>query len=640
MFGINKKSLDEETLKKEAQDQLKDFLERQKQSLATFTREPGLRYIGSADLEKFSFKPKEGALYLPLATFLEEDLDDYEILWHIYYELALYPDWKENPRAYLDRKTTWKAEIDEMTYLLSKKVRELLDEKEKIEAKFIRQYVEKEVLDFLFQMDKYAAFLRVLETCPLYRDQEEKGKIIDYMKENKDPEEIFSSLAHQGFAKSFLLWTLYQDDPQLENALQEKFPREILGQSIYTFLKKELVKEINQDQGIEKRDPLVRAFIYPSFKKYWLEEIESMGARTGDGDGGEKFFEESQRERSENKLESTRKDVEESLEDLLQQELTPLSSQEDQEAKSMKAHGLSQEDIQQFHFYARKTKAQREEMRAFWKQLLGSARKEINVEKNHQAKGKLNVHDLIDSYPDFIEAEEKGNYKDLKIFNKNYLESKNKQLPEKIEISFLIDNSGSMNQEKIEATRKTLAVALLSIQDFNQYLQAQGRKTKQKIEVLTETWFFGQDHYKVKDFEDKKDLEKAKIIASLVKQDGGDGTTDDAACLRDIYKNIGPSQKQRIRAKKEYKILFEITDGASSFPGSSKEIVKKLMEENVEIYAIQIGKISQLDTKTFNYIWNDSFKYPRGMLLGEDIQKLPEELLKMVKQNLGSIFHN
>ena len=63
------------------------------------------------------------------------------------------------------------------------------------------------------------------------------------------------------------------------------------------------------------------------------------------------------------------------------------------------------------------------------------------------------------------------------------------------------------------------------------------------------------------------------------------------------------------------------------------------MKEDVEIYAIQIGKISQIDSKTFNYIWNDSFKYPHGLILGEDIHKLTEELLNLVKKNLESIFH-
>ena len=62
-------------------------------------------------------------------------------------------------------------------------------------------------------------------------------------------------------------------------------------------------------------------------------------------------------------------------------------------------------------------------------------------------------------------------------------------MPERIEISFVIDNSGSMNPSKIEAARKALAVTLLSIDDFNRYLKSNAEQLNQKIEVLSETWF-------------------------------------------------------------------------------------------------------------------------------------------------------
>lgn len=640
MFGINKESLDEGKLKKESQENLKSFIEKQKQSLSTFTREPGLRYIGLEKLEKFSFKPKEGVLYLPLSVFIEEDLDNSEVMWHIYYELALYPDWKKNAILYLEREKAWKNEIDQMTFYIYKKVNELLEEDNKIEKKYLREYVKKEILDFLFEIDKYTRFLRVLESCPQYRDEEEKGKILNYMKETKDKEELFSDLSHHGFSKSFLLWNLYKGDEEVLSKIEESFDEKILSQSIYNFLREELIKEINEDDGITKRDPMIKAFIFPSFKKYWLEEIDSMSTNSSDGETmPEKFFQDSQKKNPGNKLESTRKDVEETLEDFLKEENNNNSSLEVSQRKIMSDYGLEKEDLDLFNFYVNKTKSQREEMREFWKRLIGSAKKEINVERNNQPKGKLNVNDLIYSFPEFVEAEQKGNYKELKVFDKNFLESQNKLLPEKIEISFLIDNSGSMNKEKIEALRKTLTVTLLSIKDFNKYLQIEAAKTNQNLEVLMETWFFGKDHYKIKNFEDTKELEKSKIVSSIVKVDASDGTTDDGACLREIYKSISPEQKRRIKSKKEYKIIFEITDGASTFPGATKEIVKKLVKEDVEIFAIQIGKISSLDTKTFNYIWNDSFKYPHGLILGEDIHKLTEELLKLVKKNLESIFH-
>ena len=124
-----------------------------------------------------------------------------------------------------------------------------------------------------------------------------------------------------------------------------------------------------------------------------------------------------------------------------------------------------------------------------------------------------------------LKLRKKGNYKNLKIFDKNFLESQDKLLPENIEISFLIDNSDSMDKEKIEATRKTPAVTLLSLNDFNECLQIHAQKNNQKINLLTETWFFGKDHLKVKSFKDTKDLGASKIISSITKIDGTYGTT-------------------------------------------------------------------------------------------------------------------
>ena len=149
MIKIDKNTFNDEKLKKEAEENLEIFLERYSQSLTTFTREPGLRYLASPNLEKFVLKPKENILYLPLSTFLASDLDNNEILWNIYYELALYPDWLKNTSYYLARSKTWKSEIDEVGYYIYKKVNQILPDNN-IEMNFIRQYVKNEILDFLF----------------------------------------------------------------------------------------------------------------------------------------------------------------------------------------------------------------------------------------------------------------------------------------------------------------------------------------------------------------------------------------------------------------------------------------------------------------------------------------------------------
>nr|WP_242976224.1 hypothetical protein [Clostridium sporogenes] len=48
-----------------------------------------------------------------------------------------------------------------------------------------------------------------------------------------------------------------------------------------------------------------------------------------------------------------------------------------------------------------------------------------------------------------------------------------------------------------------MAVTLLSIDDFNRYLKSNAEQLNQKVEVLSETWFFGSKYYNVKEFNDK-----------------------------------------------------------------------------------------------------------------------------------------
>lgn len=92
------------------------------------------------------------------------------------------------------------------------------------------------------------------------------------------------------------------------------------------------------------------------------------------------------------------------------------------------------------------------------------------------------------------------------------------------------------------------------------------------------------------------------------------------------------------KIEKQIKIVFEITDGASSFPGSAKEVVQELLFKNVETYAFQIGENSKANEKIFNFVWNEGYKQPHGVMIGEQVEKLPRELLKAVGENMQSIF--
>ena len=117
--GMDMFDIDEKAFIEEAKKHCEEFLQKEQRSLSTFTGDPSLMYIPDPTLQKFSLDPSKGILHLPLESFLDRELDENEIMWHIYYELALYPDWKKQTKKYLNRKKDWQKEIDHMTkYLL------------------------------------------------------------------------------------------------------------------------------------------------------------------------------------------------------------------------------------------------------------------------------------------------------------------------------------------------------------------------------------------------------------------------------------------------------------------------------------------------------------------------------------------
>lgn len=645
-------NFDEQTLIEESKKHCEEFLQKEQRSLATFTGDSSLMYNLDPKLQRFILDSSKGILYLPLESFLDRKLDDNQIMWHIYYELSLYPDWKKQTKKYLNRKKDWQKEIDHMTsYIMTRTKEEGLENDSAYQPKIISNYVRKEILDLLHLLDKYISFLRVLQMCPIYRDEENFEKIVSYMKKiGKTMESISQMPSHRAFVNSFLIIELYKIEPEIQGCIENPFSRKIFNQPFYDFIHYQLVRQINNGQGIIERDPFIRSFIYSTFEQLWKQEIDEMmfykskEQKEEQVKGSENPFEQSKADEMPDSLESTQEEVEKILEEMMdQQDQISESIQNAMQGKvDLEPYGISQTDQNLFQYYSNKMKLEREQMRQFWKKLIGDAKKEISIKKDGQIKGKLDIDSFINFYPDFIEAEKKGNYKNLPIFNRYLLEPQTDILPERIEISFVIDNSGSMNESKIEAARKALAVTLLSIDDFNQYLKSNAEQLNQKIEVLSETWFFGSKYYNVKEFNDRdvKEKEKSDIIQSIVKLNASDGATDDASCLREISDRITSVQESELKKGKQIKIVFEVTDGASSFPGSAKEAVKELLSKNVEIYSFQIGKNSEANEKIFNFVWNEGYKQPHGVIIGEKVEKLPKELIKALEKNMKAIFNN
>lgn len=110
--------------------------------------------------------------------------------------------------------------------------------------------------------------------------------------------------------------------------------------------------------------------------------------------------------------------------------------------------------------------------------------------------------------------------------------------------------------------------------------------------------------------------------------------TDDGACLQEILKEMTPQMIREQLSGKRIRMIFEVTDGASSFPGAAKKAVEELCKDHVRIQAIEIGSAGDAAArKAFGYIFG-----PHGLFLGDRIRELPSALTRAVQSEMTDIF--
>lgn len=584
-----------------------EFIKKQERSLATFMGDSGLLFETDGQIEKIHFVPREGKIYLPRILSSDQD-DTVAFLWKLYQELALYDEWQNETLLHLARKENWKNEMDHMTDFILEEARAQGGDLEVLNKRVLRKYVEKEIFILLHKLDAYYSWLKVREKCPFLQNQENHRSL---------PGAYESEKRKSKYKK----WT-------------------ILGQPGADFMEELFIQQIIEKKGLEARDRAIKSFLYPDYKKAWQDQIKQMDfsdpssgqeSLAGDLEKGQETDE------ARDPLTLDPEEIEKILADMLENREDREGGQVAKGRKlSLSPYGVGQKDQEIFDYYARLMNQEKEAMKLFWQKILGQIQKAENVDSYRERKGKLDVDSLILSYPDYLEAERKGTYKDLNIFKRQRLEPSIRDLPEKIEISFLVDNSGSMDPAKLDAAKKALAVTLLSIEDFQNYLNHQVASRSIPLKVQTESWFFGTGYQKIKAFDDREEQgqNKANIIKTITRLDGQGGSTDDASCLEEIDKSIDLKKERDIKEGRLIKMIFEITDGAPNLPGFSKKMIDKLKAKGVDLYAFQIGKNNERSQKTFQFVWNEGYQEKMGLAIGPNIENLAPELLKILLKNM------
>ena len=258
----------------DAKENLEVFLEKNKKNLVSYTLDSSILYLADENAEKFIFRPAKSTLYLPLTVFVEKEISENQILWQIYFSLALYPDWKKNIYLYKNREQSWKKEIESISMYILKEIENAgLENDEAYKRSNIYNYAKEEIMSFLYNIDSFASAIRVGESCPIYRSKYAREEIERYNKKmGKKYEKLKYLPKHKVFSNSFFIKYIYGMDPEIDSK-NNPYKNKIFDKDYFDFIEQEFKKIFVNYLGIEKRDEFTKTFIYPYFKDLWIEEI-------------------------------------------------------------------------------------------------------------------------------------------------------------------------------------------------------------------------------------------------------------------------------------------------------------------------------------------------------------------------------
>lgn len=657
------------------------FLRRHGRELALFSKDSKLTFVPSTSAETFAFYPKEFKVEAPLNWFASEKYNDDELNFANHHEIAHFIDMKKNPEAYLENFERMEHRAEELAkdYLAK--------HPDKANLSAVKKFYYDELHTLYNILDDICVNNLVLQRNKFFdRGDGREGIGTLYEKLGFGEADQTSQPFHRQMAFSLLRDEMIgktHGESVVDESVKESLEKKKLGKTIREIIDTELKPR----QGIlidpAERYKKIRALIEPEYLKLLeiaLEEQEEkqdeeqQGERGEGGENGESGNEGQQGEQSENsngdnefnpfgdkKGKQKQADIldhgennDQVIKDILKSlkesdeidKMSPDEREKYQNEKRVKEfdkeHGISRAERAESERIKSETSKARKEMREFWKRLIGKSIEYRQTKIHEQRKGRLNIGSYIRKYPEAIEAERKGDLKSLEIYDKNGLERLVVDQPEMIDVTLLVDCSGSMGSGgKIDAAKKAAALLMYSIKDFNDELERTRRETHSKLRANTEVLVFGADFAEVKQFDKKSSYSNndAAIIKSISKINNDRGTTDDAAPLGDILSRLTGDEKAKIQQGKLKKIIFEITDGEPDNPKLTSGRLNELAKAGVIVVGFQIGNVNNNERDTFQKIWdndqNGGNKY--GVFIGEEIDKLPGSLMDALANSLNNI---
>lgn len=690
------------TESKPSDSDIHSFMRQHGRDLSVFAGDASLNYKihNTPGINTAYFNPKEVSINIPESWLSNPEYNQPQLKWIQYHELGHFIDMRKNPEVFLDNFKKMEQDAERLTRDII--ARHPNVDKNKLKG-YIYEAIHSlyNRLDDIYvnnlvgiRSPNYRNGEYAKDVSKLYIDK------LGYSETDISeipPHEQFSIALLQDEMVGDVIGRAHVSD-KVEAVLAKK----ILGRNIREIVDQKLKPTPNRPVDPKDRYNLIRAVIQPEYYKLMMDFIEeklyeeenmnfnqqdqesdSQGSESQDSQDSQQDQESDSQESQQTKNHSHQADKdrkssdqmdadtkadfldyyeenkdseisidEETVRQILeffaeQQKIDAMSPKEREDYLSKKQqeqfdeeNNISSRERDIYESVKARIDKPRKEMRNFWKNLIGKSIEYESRRVDQQRRGKLNINDFIDNYAQITESQKRGDNREMNIYSRSELEAIPVEKPEKIEISLVVDGSGSMEGDKIKVARATAELLMLSIKDFNDYLNQTRRQTKSKLRADTEVFVFGSDFEKVKSFSEGKNvnIEEADIIKSISKINNEYGFTADYNPLNYISATINKDQRHKISQQKLKKIVFHITDGGSDDPQEAQLAVSRLIDEGVLTFAFQIGEVNSCERAEFEYVWNSQPNgLKMGMYIGENIASLPLELSKKLTEALKGI---
>jgi uncharacterized protein TP_0246 len=653
-------------LMEHAQHQAEAHIKENGRLLSLFAKDSTLYFEPSSSAETFAFYPEENKVELPMSWFENDQYTDAELRWAQYHELAHFIDMRKNPEAFLQNF----KDIEQTANQLAKSYQDKFPD---AKLSSMEGYFYEQIHCLYNCLDDIYVNNLVGIKAPYYYSGEGAYDVTNLYRKVGFAEPNLSKLpAHLQFAYSLLRDEMVGQQlglSQISEEVEEALSKKRLGRSIRDLVNQELKPKPGLLVDPENRYKLIQTFIEPAYIQLLKDGVDNaiqekqleseqknqqstpayQQSKSAEGNQKGAFnpfgqANDYQATFLDSADEATTQKILESFQE--QDKINEMSPEErnqydieQQKLKFDREHQITPEMRQEYDKIVNSVSAMRQEMRQFWKNLVGKSIEYHHTIANRQRKGRLNVKDFISQYPQFIASERSGNLNDNTIYDRQQLEKITVEKPESIEISLLIDTSGSMDDPlKLRIAKETAVLLMLSIKDFNTYLDQTRRETNSRLRANTQTITYNNEFEEVKPFEKRTSYlnNEANIIKTISKIVPY-GINNDEAPLNFIRESMSSEQVAKIKEQKLKKIVFVITDGAPNDPNANARAIANLTSSGVLTFGFQIGDIDKDGETTFDYVWNRRQTAPLGVVIGDDLQKLPQLLTNTLTNTMKGI---